>query len=64
MIATCTCSHEEQDKLYGKGRRVFNPMGLKGKSGGRCTVCKREDASLISKEEKSDTTKEKVKKKK
>lgn len=36
MIANCTCSHEYQDKLYGKGKRVFNA----GKAVYRCTVCK------------------------
>lgn len=50
MIAKCVCENKYQDELYGKGKRVFNPMGLKGKNGGRCTSCKREDASLIVKE--------------
>jgi len=34
-IKPCTCEHKSQDKLYGKGRRVFN-LGLKGAT---CTVC-------------------------
>lgn len=37
MIITCECKHEYQDKVYGKQKRVANPM--KGKDKGRCTVC-------------------------
>jgi hypothetical protein len=36
MIATCTCKHDDQDKLHGAGKRVFNPTA-DGKI--RCTVC-------------------------
>jgi hypothetical protein len=36
MIANCSCSHEYQDRLYGKGKRVFNL----GKTNYRCTVCR------------------------
>jgi len=36
MIASCTCSHEFQDRKYGRGMRVFN----EGKTNYRCTVCK------------------------
>lgn len=43
MIMLCTCKHEYQDKLYGKGKRVFN-LCKKGISG-RCTVCGREQSS-------------------
>ena len=42
-VIICSCKHESQDKLYGKGMRVFNPFVLK--SGGikyRCTVCLKE----------------------
>ena len=39
VVRACTCSHEFQDKLYGKGRRVAN-VTANGKS--RCTVCGRE----------------------
>lgn len=46
MISTCTCSNDYQDKLYGKYKRVFNAMGINGKSGGRCTSCGKEDKSL------------------
>jgi len=35
MIYPCTCTHEYQDKLYGKGRRVYNI----GKTHKHCTVC-------------------------
>jgi hypothetical protein len=35
VILPCTCSHEWQDKLHGKGQRVFNV----GKDARHCTVC-------------------------
>lgn len=39
-IASCTCVDEQQDKLYGKGKRLFN---LSGKPtamiNARCSVC-------------------------
>ena len=35
MIRRCSCSHEYQDKKYGKGNRVHNP----GAKGYKCTVC-------------------------
>ncbi len=35
-ILKCSCSHEEQDKLYGKGMRVHN-VNTKGEA--FCTVC-------------------------
>lgn len=35
FIAKCSCQHEMQDKLHGKGNRVFNIYS----KGGRCTVC-------------------------
>lgn len=40
----CTCKSEFQDKLYGKGVRLFNCCGdSKGKiTGYRCTVCGKE----------------------
>lgn len=34
-IMKCKCAHEGQDKLHGKGMRVFNPCA----KGHRCTVC-------------------------
>jgi hypothetical protein len=52
VIFPCQCSHEYQDKLYGKGRRVWNGMGLLGKSGIRCTVCGAENKNVVVKEEK------------
>ena len=39
-IFKCTCSHEFQDKRYGKGKRLFNYCSKSDKW--RCTVCKRE----------------------
>ena len=40
MVQTCTCNHEGQDKIHGKGRRVFNLLA--GKDKARCTVCGKE----------------------
>ena len=52
-IAQCKCVSEQQDKLYGKRMRVWNPMGKNNQSDGfRCTVCGAEmksNASSISK---------------
>ena len=36
-IKLCTCEHEEQDKLYGKGKRLCNPKDKKDEY--KCTVC-------------------------
>ena len=36
-VKKCTCNHEEQDKIYGHGMRLFN----KANKGMRCTVCAR-----------------------
>jgi hypothetical protein len=33
----CTCSHEHQDLIYGKGIRLMNLRA--GDAGYRCTVC-------------------------
>lgn len=41
VILKCTCKHDYQDKVYGKGMRVHNAAG-KGKAHGKevvCTVC-------------------------
>lgn len=35
-ILPCTCVHEEQDKLYGKGKRVHN---VNENGDAFCTVC-------------------------
>jgi len=37
MIKDCTCKHEAQDSMYGKGRRVMNDT--KDRTMVRCTVC-------------------------
>lgn len=46
VVAKCTCSDSDQDKLYGKNYRVMNPIGKgsanKGVNSHRCTVCKKE----------------------
>ena len=39
-ISQCNCKSEQQDKLYGKHMRVWNPIGKGNQSAGfRCTVC-------------------------
>lgn len=40
-VMSCTCQHQAQDALYGKGRRLHNLCG-KQQDKYRCTVCKRE----------------------
>lgn len=57
MIYPCTCTHPDQDKMYGKGKRVWNALGFMGKSGIRCTVCGKEDKTVIAKIEKEDKKK-------
>ena len=47
-IAQCKCVSEQQDKLYGKHMRVWNPIGKGNQSTGfRCTVCGAETKSNI-----------------
>lgn len=36
-IVSCSCSHEYQDSVYGKGKRVANAAPKQ--DGDRCTVC-------------------------
>lgn len=45
MIMKCRCEHKGQDKLHGKGNRVFNLTSKKkgvDKKFFRCTVCLQE----------------------
>lgn len=35
MKKQCDCTHSGQDKIHGKGVRIYNPS----KAGARCTVC-------------------------
>lgn len=43
MINKCNCTHEGQDKIHGKSRRVFNKCVSKGNNDKfRCTVCGKE----------------------
>jgi hypothetical protein len=46
IVKSCSCSHEYQDKTYGRGNRVHNECGGKNSKGLRCTVCgtKKEDS--------------------
>jgi hypothetical protein len=37
----CTCSHDYQDKAYGKGVRIYNDVA-KIANTWRCTVCSRQ----------------------
>ncbi len=40
IVKSCTCDHAYQDKQYGKGMRVHNPIRVGTKDlGYRCTVC-------------------------
>lgn len=39
IIQPCSCAHEFQDKVYGKGKRVFNVMQKTKEKKCRCTVC-------------------------
>lgn len=42
IIQLCSCKHEGQDNLHGKGNRVKNSLANAGKDSGpkyRCTVC-------------------------
>ncbi len=40
IIRRCTCQHESQDELHGKGFRVFNLcMRQEGAQKAKCTVC-------------------------
>lgn len=48
-VSKCKCVSEQQDKLYGKYMRVWNPMGKSNQSEGfRCTVCDAEIKSNVS----------------
>lgn len=44
MISHCDCKNEGQDKLYGIGKRVFNPCKPKELPviWARCSVCGKE----------------------
>lgn len=54
MIYPCTCANEFQDKMYGKGKRVWNPMGFHGTAGIRCTSCGKENKTVVSKPDKTE----------
>jgi hypothetical protein len=44
-ILPCTCVNETQDKMHGKGNRLFNPCKpakLPSEKWYRCTVCNKE----------------------
>lgn len=57
-ILSCNCQHENQDSLFGKGKRVHNLLEVGMKKGlYRCTVCRSERG-------KKNTTEEVVVKKK
>lgn len=50
-IMKCDCEHEFQDQIYGKGMRVWNPLG-KGKDQGTnyiCTVCGKTTGGVVKK---------------
>ena len=37
VVLNCKCEHKEQDKMYGKGKRLFNYCA--DNASARCTVC-------------------------
>lgn len=39
MIGPCDCKNASQDRLHGKGQRVFNACGPVTNPQWRCTVC-------------------------
>ena len=39
MIRVCHCENKQQDKFYGRKRRVFNMTGGKSQDTIRCTTC-------------------------
>lgn len=43
-IIPCSCTHKDQDAMYGKGNRVHNRAGGKGGESRKytCTVCVKE----------------------
>ena len=41
-VMPCSCKHEQQDELYGKGRRVFNKTEKTPGEVWRCSVCRKE----------------------
>ncbi len=44
MIISCSCKSDYQDRAFGKGKRVHNPINKnKGGEMYRCTICKREN---------------------
>lgn len=57
MRVNCSCVHEFQDKRYGKGVRIANPINKaikEGRDAHRCTVCGREHTlGSIGKKDKS-----------
>lgn len=39
-VIKCSCTHKYQDKLYGEGNRLHNPLGKPSPfKTYRCTVC-------------------------
>lgn len=56
MIQLCGCKSEYQDKVYGKGMRVFNLSG-KNPDVATCTVCGNKKG--VSQEKKEEVPKKK-----
>lgn len=52
-IVKCTCTSEYQDSVYGKGMRVYNPVGKGSQDAGyKCTVCGKTTGGTSSKSKK------------
>ena len=61
-VLTCTCNSEFQDREYGRGNRVHNPM-TKGSGhslqflGFRCTVCGKQKSATAEEKRSAKETK-------
>jgi hypothetical protein len=38
-VQSCSCKHNDQDRMYGKGKRLHNQTRGNNRSEWRCTVC-------------------------
>lgn len=62
IVMSCGCPHDFQDKTYGVGMRLFNPV-TKTPGTARCTVCGSVKSVKISDVVHEQNTKQKQKKK-
>ena len=57
-ILECNCRSENQNKLYGENKRVFNLTAISGDKTWRCSVCLREINTGGSEDNKKTSSKE------